>query len=39
VQEILALIAAKHESFLEEMDAVDGRDLMNPDASKWIRVS
>jgi hypothetical protein len=39
VQEILALIAAKRESFLEELDVVDGRDLMNPDASKWICIS
>jgi hypothetical protein len=33
------LIVAKRELFLEEIDAVDGRDLMNPEASKWIRVS
>jgi hypothetical protein len=33
------LIAAKRELFLEEIDAVDGRDLMNPEASKWIHVS
>ena len=25
--------------FLEELDTVDGRDLMNPDTSKWQRVS
>jgi hypothetical protein len=37
--EISTLIAAKKELFLEELDAVDGRDLMNPEASKWIRVS
>jgi hypothetical protein len=37
--EISALIAAKRELFLEELDVVDGRDLMNPEASKWIRVS
>jgi hypothetical protein len=36
---VSALIAAKRELFLEELDAVDGRDLMNPEASKWIRVS
>jgi hypothetical protein len=28
------LIAAKRELFLEEIDVVDGRDLMNPEASK-----
>jgi hypothetical protein len=36
---VSALIAAKRELFLEELDAIDGRDLMNPEASKWIRVS
>ena len=25
--------------FLEELDSVDGRDLMTPDTSKWLRVS
>jgi hypothetical protein len=39
VQEILALIAAKCESFLEDLDTIDGRDLMNPDATKWNRIS
>ena len=38
-QEILALIAAKREMFLEEVDAVDGRDLMTPDNTKWRRIS
>jgi hypothetical protein len=38
-QEMSTLIVAKRELFLEEIDAVDGRDLMNPEASKWIRVS
>jgi hypothetical protein len=33
------LIAAKRESFLEDLDTVDGRDLMNPDATKWNRIS
>jgi hypothetical protein len=37
--EISALIAAKREFFLEELDALDGQDLMNPEASKWMRVS
>jgi hypothetical protein len=32
------LIAAKRESFLEDLDTVDGRDLMNPDAMKWDRI-
>jgi hypothetical protein len=38
-QEITALISAKRDMFLEELDSVDGRDLMNPDSSKWLRVS
>ncbi|KAG0565380.1 hypothetical protein KC19_8G185700 [Ceratodon purpureus] len=37
--EIFALIGAKREMFLEELDTVDGRDLMTPDTSKWLRVS
>jgi hypothetical protein len=36
---MVALIQVKRELFLEEIDAVDGRDLMNPEASKWVRVS
>lgn len=35
-QEIFALIDAKRGQYLEELDAVDGRDLMNPEASKWF---
>jgi hypothetical protein len=38
-QEMSTLIAAKRELFLEEIDVVDGRDLMNPEACKWICVS
>jgi hypothetical protein len=38
-QEITAFISAKRDMFLEELDSVDGRDLMNPDSSKWLRVS
>jgi hypothetical protein len=38
-QEIAALIAAKREMYLQELDTVDGRDLMTPETSKWIRVS
>ena len=25
--------------FLEDLDTVDGRDLMTPDTTKWIRIS
>ena len=38
-QEIAALIAAKREMYLQELDTVDGRDLMTPETSKWICVS
>lgn len=38
-QEIAALIAAKREMCLQELDTIDGRDLMTPETSKWIRVS
>jgi hypothetical protein len=37
-QEIPALIVAKRKMFLEELDTMDGRDLMNPNSSKWVRV-
>ena len=39
VHEIFALIGAKRELYLEEIDAVDARDFMNPEASKWNRIS
>lgn len=38
-QEVLALIAAKRDMFVEEWDAVDGRDLMTPETTKWMRIS
>lgn len=38
-QEIAALIAAKRDMYLQELDTVDGRDLMTPETSKWLRVS
>lgn len=38
-QEITALVNAKREMFLEEIEVVDARDLMNPDSNKWLRVS
>ena len=38
-QEILALIAAKRQLFLQDLDKVDGRDLMTTDNSKWNRIS
>ena len=38
-QEVMALVNAKREMHLEEMDTVDARDLMNADSRKWQRVS
>ena len=38
-QEILILISTKREMFLEELDPIDGRDLMTPDNTKWTRIS
>ena len=38
-QEVLALINAKHEMFLEDIDTIDGRDLMTPENTKWNRIS
>ena len=38
-QEILLLISAKRDMFLEDLDTVDGRDLMTPDHSKWMHIS
>ena len=38
-QEILILISAKRDMFLEDLDTIDGRDLMTPDNTKWIRIS
>ena len=38
-QEVSALVNAKRNMFLEELDIVDGRDLMTPEAMKWQRVS
>lgn len=37
-QEILVLIRAKREMYLEELDTIDGRDLMTPDNTKWMRI-
>lgn len=34
-----ALIAAKGEVYFEEKDAIDARDLMAPDSTKWLQIS
>jgi hypothetical protein len=36
---MLALVAAKREEFMDELDTVDARDLMDPDVTKWRRIS
>lgn len=36
---MIALVDAKREEFLKELDAIDGRDLMNPKITKWSRIS
>ena len=36
---MLALLDAKHEEFLEELDVVDGRDLMDFEVTKWSHIS
>lgn len=38
-QEIFFLIEAKRDRYLEELDTVDGRDLMTSDSTKWLHVS
>ena len=38
-QEVTALVNAKRDMFLEEIDTVDGCDLMTPESTKWQRVS
>lgn len=37
--EVFALISAKREMYLEELDTVDGRDLMTPETRKWDRIA
>ena len=36
---MIALVDAKRDEFLEELDAVDGRDLMDSEVTKWSRIS
>lgn len=38
-KEIFFLLVAKRDMYLEELEIVDGRDLMTPDTSKWIHIS
>ena len=39
LNEMIALVDAKREEFLEELDAIDGRDLMDSEVTKWSRIS
>ena len=39
MQEMLALVAAKRDEYMGEVDTVDARDLMEPDVTKWSRIS
>jgi hypothetical protein len=36
---MLALVDAKREEFMEELDIVDARDLMDPETTKWTHIS
>lgn len=38
-EEILALVEAKREEYIEELDIVDARDLIVTDVSKWTRIA
>jgi hypothetical protein len=38
-QEVCALISAKRELYMEEIDMLDGRDLMTTDVNRWLHVS
>jgi hypothetical protein len=39
LNEMIALVDAKRNEFLEELDAIDGRDLMDSEVTKWNRIS
>jgi hypothetical protein len=39
MQEMLALVAAKREEYMDEVETVDTRDLMDPNVTKWSRIS
>jgi hypothetical protein len=39
LNEMIALVDAKRDEFLEELDAIDGRDLMDSEVTKWNRIS
>jgi hypothetical protein len=39
MHEMLALVSAKRDEFLEELDVIDGRDIMHSEATRWTRIS
>ena len=39
LNEMIALVDAKREEFLEELDSIDGRDLMESEVTKWSKIS
>jgi hypothetical protein len=39
LQEMLALVDAKREEYMDEIDSVDAHDLMDLDMTKWTRIS
>ena len=39
LNEMLALVDAKRDEFIEELDCIDGRDLMESEVTKWSRIS
>jgi hypothetical protein len=36
---MIALVDVKRDKILEEFDAIDGRDLMDSEVTKWNRIS
>ena len=36
---MIALVDAKRDEYLEELDAIDGCDLMDSEVTKWSRIS
>lgn len=39
MSKVLALVGAKRDEFVEELDAVDARDLTYLEANKWTKIS
>jgi hypothetical protein len=36
---MLALVDAKRDEYMDELDSIDAQDLMDPDVMKWSRIS